>query len=112
MIERRAFPRLARDWEIEFQMSKPESDQSNLLNGGLHDLGAGGFSFDSATACPPETLFQFAIKPKDNFKPMVGVARVAWTRGREGFHENGAQFIWVRWIGMDPQTMVNPLSGH
>jgi hypothetical protein len=106
MIEKRSFPRLPRDWEIEFQMPKPELEQPILTKGGIGDLGAGGFSFKSASACPPAALFQFAIQPTDNFKPMVGVAKVAWSRGQEGCYESGAQFVWVRWRGMDAQTVI------
>jgi hypothetical protein len=106
MLEKRSFARLARDWEIEFQVSKPESEQPNLTKGGIRDLSAGGFSFKSASNGPPETLFQFAIKPTDNFRPMVGVARVAWARGQAGSYECGAQFVWVRWVGMDAQTAI------
>lgn len=106
MIEKRSFPRLPRDWEIEYQVSKSKSVQPILIKGGIRDLGGGGFSFRSELACPSEALFQFAIKPTDRFKPMVGVARIAWTRGQEGFYESGAQFVWVSWKGMDAQTAI------
>jgi hypothetical protein len=37
---------------------------------------------------------------------MVGVAKVAWTRGGEGAYECGAQFVWIRWKGMESQTAI------
>ena len=106
MIENRSFPRLPRDWEIEYHMSKSESVEPILIKGGMRDIGGGGFSFRTEIACQPEDLFQFAIKPTDDFKPLIGVARITWTRGQEGFYENGAQFVWVNWKGMDAQTAI------
>lgn len=106
MIEKRSFPRLGRDWEIEYQVSAPKAVQSIPIKGGIRDLGAGGFSFRSELASPPGALLQFAIQPTDHFKPMVGVARIAWTRGQEGSYESGAQFVWVGWKDMDAQTAI------
>ena len=106
MIEKRAFPRLPRDWEIECQISKSPTSQPVLIKGEIRDLSTGGFSFRSESACPPGALLQFAINPTDDFKPMVGVARMAWTRGQEGGYECGAKFVWVDWRGVDPQTTI------
>jgi hypothetical protein len=106
MREQRTFPRLDRDWEIEYQELKLESSHPILIKSEISDFGAGGFSFRSGSAFPSKGLFQFAIKPTDDFKPMVGVARIAWTRGQEGFYESGAQFVWVNWKGMDVQTAI------
>jgi len=106
MIEKRLFPRLPRDWEIECQVSESKSVQPILIKGGICDLGGGGFSFRSELACPPEALLQFAIKPTGRFKPIVGVARVAWTRGQEGFYDSGVQFVWVGWQDLDAQTAI------
>lgn len=106
MIEKRSFPRLRRDWELEFQVSESKSVQPVSLKGGIRDFGAGGFSFRSESASPPDALLQFDIRPTDRFKPMVGVARVAWTRGQEGSYESGAQFVWVGWKDMDALTAI------
>ena len=106
MIEKRSFPRLPRDWEIEYRVSKSKSVQPILIKGGMRDLGAGGFSFRSELACPPEALIQFTIKPTDYFKPIIGVARTSWTRGQEGFYESGAQFVWISWKGLDARTAI------
>jgi hypothetical protein len=106
MIDKRTFPRLSRDWDIEYQMSNAESIQPIQIKGGIRDLSGGGFSFKSESVCPPATLLQFTIMPTDSFNPVVGVARIAWTRAREGFYENGAQFVWVRWKAMETQTAI------
>jgi hypothetical protein len=106
MIEKRSFPRLPRDWEIEYQISKTGPVESNPIKGDIRDLGEGGFSFSSDSVCPPEVLIQFAIKPTDSFKPIVGVARIVWARGQESFYENGAQFVWVSWKGQDAQAAI------
>ena len=106
MIEKRTFPRLPRDWEIECRVSKSNLVQPILIKGGMRDLSGGGFSFRSELACPPQALIQFTIKPTDHFKPMIGVARASWTRGQEGLYESGAQFVWVSWKGMDARTAI------
>jgi len=106
MIEKRSFPRLRRDWEIEYQVSESKSVQTVPIKGGIRDLGAGGFSFRSESASPPNALLQFAILPTDLFKPIVGVARIAWTRGQKGSYESGAQFVWVGWKDMDALTSI------
>jgi hypothetical protein len=106
MIEKRSFPRLPLNWEIEYQITKPASSRPILVKGGINDLGGGGFSFRSEAAYPAGALFQFAIKPAADLKPMVGVARVAWVRGLEGSYESGARFVWVNWKDMDAQTAV------
>jgi len=106
MIEKRSFPRLPRNWEIEYQISNSTTAQPTLVKGGINDLSGGGFSFRSESAFPAGALFQFLIKPKYSLKPMVGVARIAWSRGQEGFYESGAQFVWVSWKDMDAQTAI------
>ncbi|MGD0782803.1 MAG: PilZ domain-containing protein [Candidatus Aminicenantales bacterium] len=106
MNEKRSYPRLSREWEIEFQMPVSKSSQPILFKSGIRDLGMGGFSFRSGFACPPEALFHFVLTPKDSLKPMVGVAQIAWTRGQEGVYDSGAHFVWVSWEGMDPQTAI------
>jgi hypothetical protein len=106
MNDKRAFPRLYRDWGIEFQMSESKSVQTVPIKGGIRDLSAGGFSFRSELASPPDALLHFAIQPTDRFKPIVGVARIAWTRGQEGAYESGAQFVWVGWKDMDALTAI------
>jgi hypothetical protein len=106
MSDKRSFPRLAQDWEIEWSLSKSESLQPVLIKSVIRDLSMGGFRFKSESACPPKSLLHFAINPKESLKPMVGVARIAWTRDQNGIYENGAQFIWVSWKGMDPQTAI------
>lgn len=106
MIEKRSFPRLRRDWKIEYRVSESESVQPIAIKGGIRDFGAGGFSFRSESASPPGALLQFDIHPTDSFKPMIGVARLAWTRGKQGSYESGAQFVWVGWKDMDAQTAI------
>ena len=106
MGEKRSFSRLARDWEIEYLMSETEASQPILFKSGICDLSMGGFSFRSESALPPKALLQFAINPPDSLKPMVGVARIAWTRDQDGIYESGAQFVWVSWKGADPQTAI------
>ncbi len=106
MIEKRSYPRLAREWGIECLMSTSEFSEPIHIKGGIRDLSMGGFSFKSETACPPEALFHFTIFPTDTFKPMVGVAQIAWTRAREGFQESGAHFVWIGWQGVEPQTAI------
>jgi len=106
MSDKRSFPRLVRDWEIEYFASNSESVQSTPIKGGIRDLSAGGFSFRSESACPPGALLQFAINPTDSFKPMVGVARIAWIRGLKGCYESGARFIWIKWKDQDPQSAI------
>jgi hypothetical protein len=39
-------------------------------------------------------------------KPIVGVARITWTRDQKGFYESGARFVWVSWKGIDAQTAI------
>lgn len=106
MIEKRSFPRLVRDWEIDYMMPESETSLPILIKSSICDLSMGGFSFRSESALPPETLLHFAINPMDSLKPMFGVARIAWTRGQEGFYESGAHFVWVNWKGTGPQTAI------
>ena len=107
MIEKRSFPRLRRKWEIEYQVPESMSVQPVPIKGGIRDLGAGGFSFTSESASPPGSLLRFTIQPTDSFKPMIGVARLAWTRGEEGSFESGAHFIWVGWKDiLDAQSAI------
>lgn len=106
MTDKRSFPRLSRDWDIEYQMSDSESVQPILVKSGIRDFSGGGFSFRSESACPLKVLFKFSIKGKGGFMPVVGVARIAWARGHEGLYENGAQFVWVKLKDMDAQTAI------
>jgi hypothetical protein len=106
MIEKRSFPRLPRDWEIEGQASESTLAQPILIKGEIRDLSGAGFSFRSGLACSPKALVHFTIKPTDRLRPMVGVARVAWTRKQDGFYDSGAQFVWVRWQDSEVQSTI------
>jgi len=106
MIEKRTFPRLPRDWEINLQIADSPETQPVLIKGGMSDVSMGGFSFKSEWAGQAGTLIPFAINPKDDFRPMVGVARIAWARGQAGSCECGATFVWVDWTGIDPQAAI------
>jgi hypothetical protein len=100
------FPRLSRNWGIECQMAKSPDSQPVLVKGEIRDLSMGGFSFMSNWVCNAETFFPFAINPTEDFKPMVGVAQISWTRESEGMYESGAKFVWVDWKGVDPQIAL------
>lgn len=107
MTEKRQFLRLPREWEVEYQIPAAGFPAPLSSKGVLRDLGAGGFRFSNASDCPANALIQFAIKPNSSLKPMVGVARIAWTRERQGKREYGAQFIWVIWKGEDAQKAID-----
>jgi hypothetical protein len=106
MSEKRLFPRLSRDWDIDFQMTLSNKSGKALKRGSLCDLGGGGFCFRSDAPCSPGSFFHFVIRPADSLKPMTGVALTAWTRSREDAFEIGARFVWVNWKGMDTQTAI------
>jgi hypothetical protein len=106
MIEKRAFPRLSRDWEIDYQIYESQSSQPIRVKGEFRDLSRGGFCFRTEWSCPPGSFFPFAITPKDDFKPLIGVARIAWTRDMDSCFECGAAFAWVNWRDIDPQTAI------
>jgi hypothetical protein len=106
MNEKRMFPRLSRNWGVECQMSKSLDAQPVLVKGEIRDLSMGGFSFKSNWVSASDAFFPFAINPTDDFKPMVGVAQISWTRGIEGGCESGAKFVWVDWKGIEPQIAL------
>jgi len=106
MRNKRIFPRLKRDWDIEFQIFKNDRAEPALNTSGFLDIGGGGFCFKSDSPLDVETLIQFAIKIKEDLKPIIGVAKTVWSQAFGGSFKNGANFVWVSWKGVAAQSAI------
>ena len=106
MRNKRVFPRLKRDWDVEYQIFKNDLAEPALNMSALFDVGGGGFCFKSDSPLGAESLIQFAIKSKEDLKPIIGVAKTVWSQAFGGSFKNGANFIWVSWKGVAAQSAI------
>lgn len=106
MKDKRAFPRLKMDCDIEYQIYKQEQLKPALDTQGLLDLGGGGFSFKTGSLLGANALIQFAIRLKEDRNPIIGVAKTVWSQAFENSFKNGMNFVWVSWKGKAAQNMI------
>ncbi len=106
MRNKRVFPRLKRDWEIEYQIFKNDRTEPALNTSRLLDVGGGGFCFKSDSPMGVETSIQFAIKMKEDIKPIIGVVKTIWSQALNGSFKNGVNFVWVNWKGVAAQYAI------
>ena len=106
MRKNREFPRLKRDWDIEYQIFRKDRTEPALNTSGLLDVGGGGFCFKSDSPLGAETLIQFAIKLKEDLKPIIGVAKTVWSQAFGGSFKNGVNFVWVSWKGVSAEAAI------
>jgi hypothetical protein len=104
--DKRTFRRLKSDWDVEYQIFKREKAKSAVLTSAILDMGGGGFCLESDAPLERETLIQFAIRPEDDPKPIIGVARTVWSRAFNGTFKNGTSFVWARWNGSAAQRII------
>ena len=97
---------MKRDWDIEYQIFKNDPAEPVLNTSGLFDVGGGGFCFKSDSPLGAETLIQFAIKLKEDLKPIIGVAKTVWSQAFGGSFKNGVNFVWVSWKGVTAQSAI------
>ena len=106
MKNKRVLPRMKKDWDIEYQIFKNEVAEPALNRSGIVDVGGGGFCFKSDAPLGAETLIQFAIKLKEDLKPIIGVAKTVWSQAFGGSFKNGVNFVWVSWKGVTAQSAI------
>jgi hypothetical protein len=106
MKNKRDFPRLKRDWDIEYQISNNDLTKKAPNMSGIIDVGAGGFCFKSDSPLSAETPIQFALKLKDDLTPIIGVAKTVWSQAFGGSFKNGVSFVWVNWKGRPAQSAI------
>jgi hypothetical protein len=106
MKNKRACLRLKRDWDVEYQIFKDDLAGPALNISGLLDVGGGGFCFKSDSLLGAETLIQFAIKLKEDLKPIIGVARTVWSQVCGSSFKTGVHFVWVSWKGIPAEAAI------
>ena len=106
MRNKRALPRLKRDWDIEYRIFQNDLAEPALNTSELLDVGGGGFCFKSDSPLGAETLIQFAIRLKEDLKPIIGVAKTVWSQAFGSSFKNGANFVWVSWKGVAAQGAI------
>jgi hypothetical protein len=106
MKDTRVFPRLKSDWGIEYRVFKDAQVEPAVIRSGIIDVGGGGFCFESEAPLGREILIQFAIKPKNDSKPIIGVAKTVWSRAFNGSFKNGVSFVWASWKGVTAQGLI------
>jgi hypothetical protein len=106
MRDKRVFPRLQRKWVIEYKIFGNAKAESTVIISGIIDVGGGGFCLESDSPLPIETLIQFAIKPKDDPKPIIGVAKIVWSRVFNDSFKNGVNFVWANWKGVASNSLM------
>jgi hypothetical protein len=106
MKDKRAFPRMKRDWGVEYRVFKDAKAEPAVITSGIIDVGGGGFCLESEAPLEMERLIQFDIKPKDDPKPIIGVAKTVWSRAFDSSFRNGVNFVWASWKGVAAQRMI------
>jgi hypothetical protein len=106
MKDKRAFPRLKSNWPIEYRVFKDPKAEPAVITSGILDVGSGGFCFESKASLGMKALIQFAIKPKDDPKPVIGVARTVWSQAFNGSYKNGVSFVWASWKGVAANSLI------
>jgi hypothetical protein len=106
MRDKRAFLRMKTDWGLEYRVFNNAYVEPAMIASRIIDVGGGGFCLESARPLGVGTLVQFALKAKDDPKPIIGVAKTVWSWAFNGSFKNGVNFVWASWKGVAAQRGI------
>jgi len=95
--ERRKFPRLNSQWQINFRVIGSDQFQNELICQYTTNISRGGICFTSDEGIEPNAMIALTLSSGGASSELLALAKVIRCQRTRRWYEIGAEFWWVGW---------------